>query len=253
MVLKRPRPKDMVYQPALAPEEGFQIDIQHYAPMVKKIAGILMARLPASVEMDDLFQVGVIGLIEAARQFDPGQGVMFETFASQRIRGAMLDELRRIDWLPRQVRRNARQIEEAIVKLEQRFGHSPRESDIADELGLSLADYQTMLGDCRGLTLVHYEDFANDDGDPLENPVSNIADPSQTDPMATLADEGFRHALVNAITLLPERDQLVMSLYYEQELNLKEIGAVLGVSESRVCQLHSQAVTRLRARLTEWI
>ncbi|GGY02945.1 RNA polymerase sigma factor FliA [Paludibacterium paludis] len=253
MAVKRALHKELSYLPSTQADGETEIDIQHYAPLVKKIAGVLMARLPPSVEMDDLVQVGIIGLLEAARQFDPAQGVLFETFASQRIRGAMLDELRRIDWMPRQARRNSRQIEEAIVALEQRFGHAPRESDIADELGLSLADYQSMLGDCRGLSLVHYEDFSGEDGEALENPLANIADPSAPDPLGVLADEGFREALIAAIKGLPERDQIVMSLYYEQELNLKEIGAVLGVSESRVCQLHSQAVTRLRAKLAEWI
>jgi RNA polymerase sigma factor for flagellar operon FliA len=239
------------YHPAAHGTE-LRLDITQYAPMVKKIAGILIARLPASIELDDLIQVGIIGLIDAARQFDPTQGVQFETFASQRVRGAMLDELRREDWLPRQTRRQAKQIEEAIAVLEQRLGRSPLESEIAEQLELPLADYQALLGECKGLALLHYEDFADDEGDSLHG-LSNLVDHDSPDPLATLSDGNFRQSLIEAIKALPERDQLVMALYYEQELNLKEIGAVLGVTESRVSQLHSQAIARLRARMKDWL
>lgn len=229
------------------------LDVSDYLPMVKKIAGMLVSRLPASVDVNDLVQVGVIGLIDAARQFDPHQGVMFETFASQRVRGAMLDELRREDWMPRQMRRNSRQIEDAINKLEQSLGRPPQESEIAEALSLSLAEYQSMLSDCKGLSLVHFSDFEEDESGGMSDAVANIHDKESPNPLEALSSESFRSGLVEAIKLLPERDQLVMSLYYEQELNLKEIGAVLGVSESRVSQLHSQAIVRLRAKLKEWL
>lgn len=228
-----------------------EIDITAYAPLVKKLASMMIARLPASVDINDLIQVGTIGLIEAARQFDQNQGVQFETFASQRIRGAMLDELRREDWLPRQTRRNLRQIESTIHKLEHDFGRPPSESEIAEAMQLPLPEYQSMLSECKGICLVHFEDFHGDD-EGHSNPVDNIMDENLASPLEQLSDDGFRSALVDAIKLLPERDQLVMSLYYEQDLNLKEIGAVLGVSESRVSQLHSQAIARLRSRLREW-
>ncbi len=230
-----------------------EINIEEHTPLVRKLASMMMARLPASVELNDLIQVGILGLIDAARQFDPAQGVQFETFASQRIRGAMLDELRREDWLPRQARRQARQIEDSINRLEQRLGRPPRESEIAEDLTMSLEDYQDALGDCKGLSLVHFEDFSDGEGEALNDPLANIEDENCLTPLETLTDGAFRQAVVDAIKSLPERDQLVMALYYEQELNLKEIGAVLEVSESRVSQLHSQAVARIRAKLKEWL
>jgi len=234
------------------PRCDVEIDITQYAPMVRKIASILISRLPASVELDDLIQVGIIGLIDAARQFDPSQGVQFETFASQRVRGAMLDELRREDWMPRQTRRHAKQIEEAIAVLEQKHGRSPIESEIAGQLGLSLTEYQELLGECKGLSLLHFEDFTDDEGEST-NGVGSIVDHATPDPLTSLTDGAFRLSLIGAISDLPERDKLVMALYYEQELNLKEIGAVLGVSESRVSQLHSQAIVRLRAKMKDWL
>ncbi|ACO73774.1 RNA polymerase sigma factor FliA [Laribacter hongkongensis] len=230
------------------------VDITEHLTLVRKLASMMISRLPASVELDDLVQVGMIGLIEAAQQFDPAQGVLFETFASQRIRGAMLDELRRLDWLPRQARRNAKQIEEAMAQLEQSLGHPPGEGEIAARLGLSVDEYQTMLFECKGHQLVYFEDFGHDDDEGSSTRmVEQVADQGMVNPFEILGESRFRSHLVAAIKELPERDQLVMSLYYEQELNLKEIGAVLNVTESRVCQLHSQAVARLRTKLKAWI
>jgi RNA polymerase sigma factor for flagellar operon FliA len=219
------------------------------APLVKRIAYHFMTRLPASVEVDDLIQAGLIGLLDAADHFDSTQGAQFETYAVQRIRGSMLDELRHADWLPRNVRKNLRKIEAAVARLEQKFGRSPNEAELADEMQVPLADYQHMLTDARGAQLLHYEDFQqSEDGDFFD---FFLAD-NQANPLAIIEDKGFRQALVASISQLPEREKLVMGLYYEKELNLKEIGEVLGVSESRVCQLHSQAVSRLRARMREW-
>jgi RNA polymerase sigma factor for flagellar operon FliA len=210
----------------------------------------MMSKLPASVEVDDLIQVGLMGLMEAARNFDPEAGVLFETFASQRIRGAMLDELRNADWLPRQARKNMREIEKAIVALEQQQGRAPTEGEVARQLGIELADYQAMLGEARGHQLVHYEDFEEDgDNDQLDQ----YAADHKANPIDILSDGRFRGQLIEAIGLLPEREKLLMALYYDEELNLKEIGAVLGVSESRVCQLHAQAVARLRSKLKDWL
>lgn len=223
--------------------------ITKYAPLVKRIAYHMMARLPASVEVDDLIQVGLIGLMDAVGRFDGTQGAQFESYATQRIRGAMLDELREADWLPRHVRQKSRQIESAINKLEQRNGRAPSEQEISAELGLAIDQYQTMLGDVKCSQLLYYEDFSDEDSSSfLERYLVDGA----SDPLAVLEDEGFRDSLIAAIHHLPERERSMMGMYYEQDMNLKEIGAVLGVSESRVCQLHSQAVARLRAQLRIW-
>ncbi len=223
--------------------------VEQLAPLVKRIAYHFMARLPASVHVDDLIQAGLMGLLDAAKNFDDTQGAQFETYAIQRIRGSILDELRQADWLPRNVRKNLRRIEAAITSLEQRLGRAPREQELAEALGVPLDDYQHMLLESRGYQLLHYEDFQ-------ESEDSDFFDVFMTDnqvgPLDVLEDQRFRRALVQAISLLPEREKIVMGLYYEQEMNLKEIGEVLGVSESRVCQLHSQAVGRLRSRLKSY-
>ncbi|HEY7761134.1 MAG TPA: RNA polymerase sigma factor FliA [Burkholderiales bacterium] len=220
--------------------------VEQMAPLVKRIAYHFMARLPASVQVDDLIQAGLLGLLDAAKNFDDTQGAQFETYAIQRIRGSILDELRQADWLPRNVRKNLRRIEAAISSLEQQYGRAPREQELADVLGVPLDEYQHMLLESRGYQLLHYEDFQeSEDSDFFDVFLSQ----NQIGPLDVLEDQRFRRALVQAISVLPEREKIVMGLYYEQEMNLKEIGEVLGVSESRVCQLHSQAVARLRSRL----
>ncbi len=224
--------------------------VAQYAPLVKRIAYHLMARLPASVQVDDLIQVGMIGLLDAVSNYDDTQGAQFETYAVQRIRGAMLDELRQCDWLPRSARKALRQIETAMNALEQRVCRAPTEREVADELHVSLDDYQQMLLDARGCQLLHYEDLqTGEEEDFFER---HCADDS-AEPFAILQDGRFREKLIEAIGILPEREKLMMAMYYEEELNLREIGEVLGVSESRVCQLHSQAMARLRGKLKEWL
>jgi RNA polymerase sigma factor for flagellar operon FliA len=224
--------------------------IKQYSPLVRRLAHQMIAKLPANVEVDDLIQVGLIGLTDALSRFDAEQGVQFETFATQRIRGAMLDELRGGDWMSRGTRRQQREIEVAVHKVEQRLGRAPREDEIAAEMGLPLAEYQELLGKVRGTQLVYLEDMSGDDGDDdyLDR---HVADES-ANPMAMLQDHRMREALVAAIKNLPEREQFVMSMYYEHDMNLKEIAAVLKVTESRVCQLHSQSIARLRVKLRDW-
>lgn len=224
--------------------------LQQYSPLVRRLAHQMIAKLPANVELDDLIQVGMIGLTDALSRFDVAQGVQFETFATQRIRGAMLDELRGSDYLSRGTRKQQRSIEAAVHKLEQKLGRAPQESEIAKEMGVSLAEYQELLGKVRGTQLVYLEDMSGDDGD-ADYLDRHVADESEN-PLAQLQDRRMRNALVEAIKTLPEREQYVMSMYYEHDMNLKEIAAVLGVTESRVCQLHSQTIARLRVKLREW-
>ncbi|HRC60742.1 MAG: RNA polymerase sigma factor FliA [Propionivibrio sp.] len=220
--------------------------IQRFAPLVKRIAYHLMARLPSSVQVDDLIQNGMMGLLDAINRFEAGMGAQFETYAAQRVRGAMLDGLRENDWLPRSLRRDFRRIEVAISQLEQEYGRTPSESELAETLGMALAEYQKMLQDARGHQLISFEDMIDDGNeDFLERHLSD----DSNEPSRILEDESLRKSLVQGIELLPEREKLMMALYYEQDLNLREIGEVMGVTESRVCQLHSQAVARLRARI----
>jgi RNA polymerase sigma factor for flagellar operon FliA len=222
--------------------------IVQYAPLVKRIAHHIMAKLPASVQVDDIIQAGMIGLMDAVNRYEETQGAQFETYAAQRIRGAMLDELRSCDWLPRGIRKNMRTIEKAMHSLEQKFGRQPSEQEVAKQLDMPLADYQQMLQEARGHQLVYYEDYS--DGDE-EHFLDRHAGKSHPSPLEDLVEEDMRERLVAAIEDLPEREKLMMGLYYEQDLNLREIGEVLGVSESRVCQLHTQAIARLRAMLRD--
>ena len=224
--------------------------LKQYSPLVRRLAHQMIAKLPANVELDDLIQVGMIGLSDALSRFDAAQGVQFETFATQRIRGAMLDELRGNDWMSRGDRRHQRSIEAAVHKLEQRHGRAPSEGEISREMGLSLQEYQELLGKVRGTQLIYLEDMSGDEGDNdfLDR---HVAD-EDANPLGRLQDQRMREALVEAIKNLPEREQYVMSMYYEHDMNLKEIAAVLKVTESRVCQLHSQSIARLRSKLREW-
>lgn len=223
---------------------------KQYAPLVRRLAHQMIARLPANVELDDLIQAGMMGLMDAVGRFEESQGVAFEAYAASRIRGAMLDELRAGDWLPRSARKSQRDIENAVHRLEGRLKRAPSEVEIARELAVPVAEYQEMLNDARGAQLVYFDDLGRD-GEGEDYLERHVAD-AGADPSGILRDARFRGALVTAIDELPEREKLLMSLYYDEDMNLKEIGAVLGVTESRVCQLHSQAVARLRAKLKHW-
>ncbi|MDP3668503.1 MAG: RNA polymerase sigma factor FliA [Telluria sp.] len=222
--------------------------LTEHMPLVKRLAHHMKAKLPPSVEVDDLVQAGMIGLLDAINRYEETHGAQFETYAVLRIRGAMLDELRNSDWLPRSMRQNMRKIETAMSTLQQRLGHPPTESEVAKLLKLSLADYQDMLSDGGGHQLVYYEDFHDNDGHDSFLDRYAVDD---ADPLRSLLEGDFRQAVIDAIDALPPREKILMGLYYEEELNLKEIGAVMGVSESRVSQLHTQAVARLRAALRE--
>jgi len=220
--------------------------VREHAGLVKRIAHHLMGRLPDSVQVDDLIQSGMIGLLEAARKYDGGKGASFETYAGIRIRGAMLDEIRKGDWAPRSVHRNARRIQDAIKQVESVKGRDADDAEVAAYLGISQDEYHQILRDSSGCRLFSYEEILENDSAP------DFADESTPGPGKGMERDAFRKQLGEAIAGLPEREQLVLALYYDEELNLKEIGAVLGVSESRVSQLHSQATHRLRARLGDW-
>lgn len=222
--------------------------VSQYAPLVKRIAYHLMVKLPPSVQVDDLIQNGMIGLLDAMSRYDEGPA-QFETYAVQRIRGAMLDGLRENDWLPRGLRREMRRIEATITTLEQRYARAPLEGELAAALGMTLEEYQKLLLEARGHQLVYLEDLGSGEGDEDEAYLERHLASSHPDPLMLLLDQDMRSALMTAIDALPDREKLMMSLYYDEELNLREIGQVLGVTESRVCQLHTQAVSRLRAHL----
>lgn len=217
--------------------------VARHAELVKRIAYHLAGRLPASVEVDDLIQSGMIGLLEAAAHFTSDRGASFETYAGIRIRGAMIDALRQLDWAPRSVHRKAREAASAMREIELEFGREARDIEVAARMGIAIEEYHRVVQDASSCHLTSLNDIPSS---------SEVADRG-ADPLLETHDTAFREALANAIGDLPERERLVMSLYYDDELNLKEIGAVLKVTESRVCQLHGQALVRIRARLTDWL
>jgi RNA polymerase sigma factor for flagellar operon FliA len=227
--------------------------LTQYMPMVKRLAHHMMGRLPPSVEEDDLVQSGMIGLLDAISRYDEGQSAQFEAYAIQRIRGSMIDELRHTDWMPRTARQSMKKIEHAISGLQHKLGRQPSETEIAQHMKMPLADYQGMLGDARGHQLLYFEDFGDSEEDDSFLDKQSAAEASM--PLPQLLDANLRACIVAGIENLPEREKLLMSLYYEQELNLREISEVFGVTESRICQLHGQAIARIRAKLKEdaWI
>lgn len=226
--------------------------VERYAPLVKRMAHHLLAKLPASVEADDIIQAGLIGLMDAATRFEEGQGVQFETYAAQRIRGAMLDELRANDWLPRSIRKSQRALEAAIARVEQRVQRAPNEAEIAQEMALPLPEYQRLVQDARGYQLLYLDDFGDGEDGGGDAFLDRHCPDGRSNPVSALENREFKDSLVAAIADLPEREKVLMGLYYEQELNFREIAAILGVTESRVCQLHGQGVARLRVKLKEW-
>ncbi len=224
--------------------------VTKHAALVKRIAYHLMSRLPPSVQADDLIQAGMIGLLEASRNYDASQGASFETYAGIRIRGAMLDEIRRTDWTPRSVHRKARQVAEAVREIENQEGRDARDVEVAQKMGIELNEYHRILQDATGCRVFSIDDTGVN-GDELQH--QPVADAPRNEPLDSLQHSDFKSALAEAISNLPERERLVMAMYYDEELNLREIGEVLGVSESRVCQIHGQALIRLRSRMGEWI
>jgi RNA polymerase sigma factor FliA len=233
------------------------LDVQHgsrddlvtqHAGLVKRIAYHLATRLPSSVDVDDLIQAGMIGLLEAGGNYQAGKGASFETFASIRIRGAMIDQLRQDGWAPRSVSKQLRDMSEAVRRIESRLGREAQANEIAREMGISLDEYHELLKDTSSVRLFSLDHFGDEEGETID-----VSDDEAHSPAEEVMEAGFQSALAEQIDSLPEREKMVMSLYYDNGLNLKEIGEVLEVSESRVCQIHSQAIVRLKGRLRDWV
>lgn len=221
--------------------------VEQYADLVKRIAHHLMGRLPKHVLLDDLIQAGMMGLLDAANKYDQSKGASFETYAGIRIRGTILDEVRRNDWVPRSVYRHSRTISNVVKTLENKLGRDVRDVEVAAEMGLDLDEYHRLLRDVNNAQVFGFDDIGLTD-DFLSTGFSSTI----IGPLEGVQKEDFQQTLAELIDALPERERLVLSLYYDEELNLKEIGAVLEVSESRVCQIHAQAMLRLQSRLPEW-
>ena len=237
-----------LYAEAQAVEQSVDDQISQYTPLVKRIAYHLMSRLPPSVQQDDLIQAGMIGLLEALRNYDATQGASFQTYARIRIRGAMLDEIRKNDWAPRSVHRKARMVADVVRDIENRTGRDARDQEIAKGLEISLEEYHRLLQEASGHRVFSYDELDIESYGGVEN----LSVRTQG-PLEGLQSADFKRSLADAIAGLPERERLVMTLYYDEELNLREIGSIIGVSESRVCQIHSQAVIRLQSRMNHWV
>ncbi|MGH1485026.1 MAG: RNA polymerase sigma factor FliA [Cellvibrionaceae bacterium] len=225
--------------------------VEDYAPLVKRIAQHMMVRMPASVQLEDLLQAGMIGLLEASQKYDASQGASFETYAGIRIRGSIIDEMRKGDWVPRSVHRNARQINQAMADVEAREGRDATSAEVAEQMGVDINEYHAMSQDAVCGRLFSIEESFNDEESFIENATQSSA--AFSTPHSQTHRDILKESMVKAIQELPERERMVLSLYYDEELNLKEIGQILGVSESRISQIHSQAALRLRSRLQEWL
>jgi RNA polymerase sigma factor for flagellar operon FliA len=220
--------------------------ITRYAPLVQRIAYHLKARLPESVMIEDLLQSGMMGLLEASTKYNESKGASFETYAGIRIRGAMIDEIRKGDWVPRSVHKNARMVAQAITEIEQTTGQPASDQQIADYLEITVEKYHIILKDAANGHIMAFDDLG------VTEDHFTGAGAAPDEPYSGIRNEKFKESLTQAIELLPEREKLVLALYYDEELNLKEIGEILGVSESRVSQIHSQAMVRLKSKMSDW-
>lgn len=225
--------------------------VKQYAPLVKYVAGKVAVGMPHNVEFDDLVGFGVFGLFDAIKKFDPDKHVKFKTYAVTRIRGAIFDELRAIDWVPRSVRQKTRQIDDAVHRLESSLGRAASDQEIANELGLSVKDFQKSLLKISGTSILSLNDvwYTGEDNDKVSI-VDSIESPHSLNPDIIVEKDEIKRVIVHAIEELPEKEKKVLVLYYYEDLTLKEIGKVLEVTESRISQLHTKAIMRLRAKLT---
>lgn len=226
--------------------------IIEYVPLVKFVANRIASRLPNHVEVDDLIEAGVIGLIDALEKFDPSQDIKFKTYAEFRIRGAILDELRSLDWAPRSTRQKAARIERAYAELEQKLGRAATDSEMMELLGVNAEEFDGLLREARGVALVSLDELRGEGEDGVERSLLDyIADPDWVDLSESATMRQRYRTLVDTIDLLPEKERLVVALYYYEELTMKEIGDILSVTESRVSQIHTKAILRLKGRLSK--
>ena len=227
-----------------------QIVLEH-TPLIRYIVNRIAVRLPSHIDLDDLHNTGVIGLMDAIEKYDPDKNCKFKTYAEFRIKGAILDQLRSLDWVPRSVRQKSRRLERAYGEVEQRLGRSASDDEVADSLGLQLDKFHELLNQVRGISLVNLEEIrgTNSDGDRTGTYADIIEDVNSENPFASLKLNEMKQVIAHTIQALPEKERLVISLYYYEDLNMKEIGGILGITESRVCQIHTKAVLRLRAKL----
>jgi len=225
--------------------------VLEHAPLIRYIVNRIAVRLPSHIDLDDLHNTGVIGLMDAIEKYDPDKNCKFKTYAEFRIKGAILDQLRSLDWVPRSVRQKGRKLEKAYGDVEQRLGRSANEDEVADSLGLELDKFHTLINQVRGISLVNLEEIrgTNSDGDRAGTFADIIEDVQSENPFASLKLMETKHVISDTIGSLPEKERLVISLYYYEDLNMKEIGNILGITESRVCQIHTKAVMRLRSKL----
>lgn len=227
--------------------------ILEYAPLVKHVAGRMAVVLPPYVDFDDLVSYGIFGLVEAVERYDLERGVKFETYAATRIRGAILDGLRAADWVPRSVRQKEREVEQAMARLEGQLGRAATDEEVAAELGLSVQEYDRLVSELSGASMVSLDDVwvADPEEESQLRVVETLSDDTSQSPEARVDEQEMERILAEAVDRLPERERTVVALYYRDGLTLKEIGRVLGVTESRVCQIHGKAILRLRAYLRE--
>jgi RNA polymerase sigma factor for flagellar operon FliA len=227
-----------------------QIVLEHTS-LIRYIVNRIAVRLPSHIDLDDLHNTGVIGLMDAIEKYDPDKNCKFKTYAEFRIKGAILDQLRSLDWVPRSVRQKSRRLERAYGEVEQRLGRSASDDEVADSLGLQLDKFHELLNQVRGISLVNLEEIrgTNSDGDRTGTYADIIEDVNSENPFASLKLTEMKQVIALTIQALPEKERLVISLYYYEDLNMKEIGGILGITESRVCQIHTKAVLRLRAKL----
>ena len=227
-----------------------KIVIEH-GPLIRYIVNRIAVRLPSHIDLDDLHNTGVIGLMDAIEKYDPDKNCKFKTYAEFRIKGAILDQLRSLDWVPRSVRQKSRKLERAYGEVEQRLGRQATEEEVADSLGLQIEKFHDLMNQVRGISLVNLEEIrgTNADGDRTGTFADIVEDVTAENPFATLKTVETKHVIADTIGALPEKERLVVSLYYYEDLNMKEIGNILGITESRVCQIHTKAVLRLRQKL----